>query len=34
MPSGMLWSWVSDKVEGPGTRDAPRNLAIAEAIYR
>ena len=33
-PSGMLWLWVSNQMEGPGTRDAPRDLAIAEAIYR
>ena len=27
MPSGMLWFWVSRQMEGPGTRDAPRDLA-------
>ena len=28
LPSGMLWLWVSNQVEGPGTRDAPRGLAM------
>ena len=27
LPSGMLSLWVSNNVEGPGTRDAPRGLA-------
>lgn len=29
LPSGMLWLWVSNQMEGPGTRDAPREVGIA-----
>jgi len=33
-PSGMLWFWGSETMEGPGTRDAPRGLGSALRLYR
>ena len=32
-PSGMLSPWVSNQMEGPGTRDAPRELAMLIAQH-